>query len=104
VVPSSDAIEALPLIRETNIKPSELFTVTYRVKNRSAREIATRIVHRVEPKELKQHLDIVECALLLPVKMLPRQESEFSTTYMVRGDLPESAKNLNITYEFQVAH
>ena len=41
--------------------------------------------------------------LLLPVKMLPGQESEFSTTYMVRGDLPEGAKNLKIIYEFQLA-
>ena len=103
VVPPTEMIEAVPLTKETKVRPNELFAVTYRVKNRSARPIATRIVHRIEPQELRQHLDIVECALLLPVKMLPGQESEFSTTYMVRGDLPEGAKNLKITYEFQLA-
>jgi len=103
VVPSSQAIDAMPLTKETKVRPGELFTVAYRVKNRSAREIATRIIHRIEPAELREHLEIVECALLLPVKILPGQHSEYSTTYMVRSDLPEGAKNLNITYEFQVA-
>jgi hypothetical protein len=101
-VPNGGALEALPLAKETTVRPNDLFTVTYRVKNRSAQPIATRIVHRIEPQELRQHLDIVQCALLLPVKMQPGQETEFSTTYMVRGDLPESAKKLSITYEFQV--
>ncbi len=100
---AAEFIEAEPLTRETRVKPSELFTVTYRVKSRAAHPITTRIIHRVEPEELRQHIDIIECALLLPVKMLPGQESEFSTTYMVRGDLPEGAKNLNISYEFQMA-
>lgn len=101
-VPTDSAIEALPLAKETTVRASELFTVAYRVKNRSDQNVTTRIVHRVEPKELVQHIDIVECALLLPVKMSPGQEAEFSTTYMVRSDLPDGVKNLSITYDFQV--
>ena len=103
VVPPTAAIEAQPLSRETSVKPDELFTVTYRVKNRTGHAITTRIIHRVEPEDLKEHLDIVQCGLLLPVKLPPQKELEFTSTYMVRGDLPEGAKNLNITYEFQAA-
>jgi hypothetical protein len=102
-VPAAQAIEAVPIARETNVQPNELFTVTYRVKNRSRQPITTRIIHRVEPEELKQHLEIVQCGLLLPVKLPPQKELEFTSTYMVRGDLPEGAKHLNITYEFQAA-
>jgi hypothetical protein len=40
----------------------------------------------------------------LPVELRPGQESEFSTTYMVRGDIPDGVKELNVTYDFQVAH
>lgn len=101
-VPVNGAIEALPLAKETTVRASELFTVAYRVKNRADQTVSTRIVHRVEPQELRQHLDIVECALLLPVKMSPGQEAEFSTTYMVRSDLPDGVKKLSITYDFQV--
>jgi hypothetical protein len=104
VVPPSNAIDAVPVNKATTIRPSELFTIAYRVKNRTAQSISTRITHRIEPNELRQHVDIVDCALLLPVELRPGQESEFSTTYMVRGDLPEGVKEINITYDFQVAH
>lgn len=102
-VPAAQAIEAVPIAKETSVQPNELFTVTYRVKNRTGQPIITRIIHRVEPAELKHHLEIVQCGLLLPVKLPPQKELEFTSTYMVRGDLPDGAKNLNITYEFQTA-
>jgi hypothetical protein len=104
VVPPTDAIDAVPVNKTTTIRPSELFTIAYRVKNRTAQTISTRITHRIEPDELRQHLDIIDCALLLPVELRPGEESEFSTTYMVRGDLPEGTEELNVTYDFQVAH
>ena len=103
VVPT-ESIEAIPVNKSTTIRPNELFTISYRVKNRTAQTISTRITHRIEPDELSQHLDIIDCALLLPVELRPGEESEFSTTYMVRGDLPEGTKELNVTYDFQVAH
>ena len=104
VVPPTEVIDAVPVNKATTIRPSELFTIAYRVKNRTAQIISTRITHRIEPDELKQHLDIIDCALLLPVELRPGEESEFSTTYMVRGDLPEGTKELNVTYDFQVTH
>jgi hypothetical protein len=104
VVPPTESIEAVPVNRSTTIRPSELFTIAYRVKNRTAQTISTRITHRIEPDELSEHLDIIDCALLLPVELRPGEESEFSTTYMVRGDLPEGTKGFSVTYDFQVAH
>jgi hypothetical protein len=100
----AESIEAVPVNKSTTIRPNELFTISYRVKNRTAQAISTRITHRIEPDELSQHLDIIDCALLLPVELRPGEESEFSTTYLVRGDLPEGTKELNVTYDFQVAH
>ena len=104
VVPPTDSIEAVPVNRSTTIRPNELFTIAYRVKNRTAQTISTRITHRIEPKELSHYLEIVDCALLLPVELRPGEEPEFSTTYIVDGDLPEGVKELNVTYDFQVAH
>ncbi len=104
VVPPTKSIQAVPVNKATTIRPSELFTIAYRVKNRTAQPISTRITHRIDPDELSPYLDIVDCALLLPVELGPGEESEFSTTYMVRGDLPEGTKELNVTYDFQVAH
>ena len=104
VVPPTQSIEAVPVNKATTIHPSELFTIAYRVKNRTAQTISTRITHRIKPDELSEHLDIIDCALLLPVELRAGEESEFSTTYMVRSDLPEGIKELNVTYEFHVAH
>ena len=101
-VPENEAIEATPLNRETSVRANELFTIAYRVRNTSQETVATRIVHRVEPQELRQHLDLVECALLLPVKLKPGEDREFSSTYMVRGDLPDGSKQLKVTYDFKI--
>ncbi|HEY7554775.1 MAG TPA: cytochrome c oxidase assembly protein [Candidatus Binatia bacterium] len=102
LVPANGAIEAEPVSRETVVKSSEPFRISYRVSNRSDKNLRTRITHKVEPEELREHLDIIECALLLPTSVPAGQQREYSTTYLVRGDLPESARKFNITYEFKI--
>ena len=101
-VPVSGQLKATPATQETVVRAGELFNVTYRVKNRSPKIIVTRIAHKVEPHELQPYLDIVQCALLLPVKLSPGKETEYSTTYAVRPDIPASAREINITYEFKL--
>lgn len=102
VVPANGPIDAEPIPRRALVKSSDPFRISYRVRNRSEKPVRTRIIHRVHPPELKEYLDIVECALLLPVNIAAGQEAEYSTTYLVRGDLPESARKFNITYEFKI--
>ena len=102
VVPANGAIQAEPILRETVVKSSEPFRVSYKVSNRSNKALRTRIIHKVEPQELTQYLDIIECALLLPTLVDAGQQAEYSTTYLVRGDLPESVRKFNITYEFKI--
>lgn len=101
-VPQGSGLTAAPLATETTARSGDLFTVGFRVKNDSAEEIVTRIVHRVEPHELAEHLDLVECALLLPVRLAPHEEQIFDSTYMVRGDLPEGVRGLAVSYEFKI--
>jgi hypothetical protein len=102
LVPANGPIEAEPVPRETVVKSSEPFRISYRVSNRSDKALRTRIIHKVEPQELREYLDIIECALLLPTTLSAGQQEEYSTTYLVRGDLPESARKVNITYEFKI--
>jgi Cytochrome c oxidase assembly protein CtaG/Cox11 len=102
IVPPNGLIQAEPVTRETVVTSSEPFRVTYKVSNRSHNALRTRIVHKVEPQELSPYLDIVECALLLPTLVDAGQHAEYSTTYLVRGDLPENARKFNITYEFKI--
>jgi hypothetical protein len=102
VVPSSGVLLAAPVTKETVIGRKEPFMITYRVKNRLQKDVFARVVHRVEPAGLTRHLRIFECSLLLPIRLLPGEQSDYSTTYMIDGDLPDAAKELMVTYEFQL--
>ena len=101
-LPSNGVLLAQPTIKETVARSGDVFTIGFKVKNQSANEIMTRIAHRVEPKEIAGYLDLVECALLLPVRLRPGEEQTFNSTYMVRGDLPDGTKALDVTYEFKL--
>ena len=35
-------------------------------------------------------------------RLRPGEEQIFNSTYMVRGDLPDGTKSLDVTYEFKV--
>ena len=104
LVPQDGIIEAQPTIKDTVTQPNELFTIAYRVKNLTDKEVFARITHRVEPAALTEHLDVVECALLLPVRIPPGEEQSYSSTYVVRGDIPDGTKRIDVTYEFKVEH
>jgi hypothetical protein len=101
-LPSNRALLAEAMTKDTVARSGDVFTIGFKVKNQSANEITTRITHRVEPKEISEYLDLVECALLLPVRLRPGEEQIFNSTYMVRGDLPDGTKTLNVTYEFKI--
>jgi hypothetical protein len=98
----ADGVSAEPMARETVVRSGDLFTVGFKVNNPTAEQVVTRIVHHVEPKELSRYLDLVECGLLLPVRLRPGEEQVYNSTYLVRGDLPDGAKAISVTYEFKV--
>jgi hypothetical protein len=102
IVPADETLTAEPITRETIVRSGESFTIGFKVKNRASDEIHTRIAHLVEPTELKQYLDLVECALLLPVRLRPGEEQVYNSTYIVRGDLPEGTRTLDVSYEFKI--
>ncbi len=102
LVPQGIGVEAQPTIRETVVHPGDLFTVDFRVKNRTAKDLFALIAHHVEPESLADHLDLVECALLFPVRIPPHQEQTYTSRYLLRGDLPEGVKELKVTYEFKL--
>ena len=100
-VPPGSGIEARPTIKETVARSGDVFNISYRVKNRTSTDLYARIVHRVEPKSLAEHLHLIECALLLPVRLRPGEEQEYASSYLLGGDLPDDVKELKVNYEFQ---
>jgi hypothetical protein len=89
--------------KQVATQPGEVFEILLKLSNRSTEPIVARIGHHVEPRELADYLEIVQCGFLLPVKVQPGTEQEFSATYLLRGGLPEGVHQLNLTYDFRLA-
>jgi hypothetical protein len=63
--------------------------------------VVARIRHLIEPQNLTDFLDFVECGFLLPVTLEPGREQEYAARYLLRGHLPEGVRALNLTYDFR---
>lgn len=84
------------------IQPGDVFELSLRIKNKTQQPLTARIGHIVDPQNISDYLDFVQCGFLLPVTIQGGKESEYFGTYMVRGSLPEGVRQLNLTYDFRI--
>ena len=87
---------------EVVVYPGDLFEIVLKIKNRSSQPVVARIGHLVEPRDVTNFLDFVECGFLLPITLQPGKEQEYSARYLLRGGLPEGVHQLNLTYDFRL--
>jgi cytochrome c oxidase assembly protein Cox11 len=87
---------------EVVVQPGELFEVSLRIKNRSKQRVNARIDHLIEPRELANYLDLVECGFLVPVTLQPEIEQEYFARYLLRESIPEDVHQLTLTYDFKL--
>jgi hypothetical protein len=85
---------------EVLVTPGERVQVTVRVNNPSKGTVTARVGHRVEPKPMADSLALLQCPLSLPATLKPGQTEEFLSTYLLLKDLPEEAKQFDVTYVF----
>lgn len=97
-VPPAVPVEAKVLQSEVATRPGETFAISLKITNTSQEAVTARIGHLVEPREFRDYLDLVECGFLLPIRLLPGKEEEFTSTYLLRAGLPEEARQLMVTY------
>jgi hypothetical protein len=87
---------------EVVVQPGELFEIDLKIKNRSAQQVVARIGHLIEPRDVTNFLDFVECGFLLPVTLEPGKEHEYSARYLLRDNIPEGVRQLSLTYDFRL--
>lgn len=87
---------------EVVVYPGDLFEIDLKIKNRSSQPVVARIGHLIEPRDVTNFLDFVECGFLLPIRLQPGKEQEYSARYLLRGGLPEGVHQLNLTYDFRL--
>jgi hypothetical protein len=83
-------------------QPGELFEIVLKIRNRSNQPVIASVGHIVEPKELADYLEFVQCGFLLPLRLQPGLEQEYSGTYLLRGSLPEGVRELSLSYDFRL--
>jgi cytochrome c oxidase assembly protein Cox11 len=98
VIPTSSPVQIK--IEQTDVasRPGQVFRVAMKIKNTGKQTLLTRIGHLVEPHELREYLDLVDCGFILPVRLQAGKEEEFLTTYLLRGTLPDTVRQLSVTY------
>ncbi|HXV81722.1 MAG TPA: cytochrome c oxidase assembly protein [Candidatus Binatia bacterium] len=101
VLSNAADLEASVSKSEVVVQPGEFFEIFLKVKNRSSQPLVARIGHLVEPREVTNFLDFVECGFLLPITVPPGKEEEYYARYLLRGSLPEGVRQLNLTYDFR---
>jgi cytochrome c oxidase assembly protein Cox11 len=101
VLSSAADWEASISTNEVTVQPGELFDISLKVKNLSNHPVVARIRHLIEPQNLTDFLDFVECGFLLPVTLEPGREQDYAARYLLRGNLPEGVRVLNLTYDFR---
>jgi hypothetical protein len=87
---------------EVVVYPGDLFEIELKIKNRSAQPVVARIGHLVEPRDVTNFLDFVECGFLLPVTLQPGKEHEFPARYLLRDNIPDGVRQLSLTYDFRL--
>ena len=97
-IPPSSPVEIKIEQTEVASRPGQVFRVAMKIKNTGKQNLSTRIGHLVEPQELRDYLDLVDCGFILPIRLQPGKEEEFVTTYLLRGTLPEAVRQLSVTY------
>ncbi|HET9488793.1 MAG TPA: cytochrome c oxidase assembly protein [Methylomirabilota bacterium] len=78
----------------------ERVRVSVRARNTGARELTTRVSHRTEPATEANHLALLQCPLLVPVRVASGEVEEYESEYLLLPDVPESVKALTVTYRF----
>jgi hypothetical protein len=97
-VPPELPVEATFLPPETRVAPGQAFRVTLRLTNRSPREVGLRIGHHTSPERAAEALALVQCPLLLPVRLKPNEAREFVSEYVTLPSFPPDVSGVQVTY------
>jgi len=98
---SSGEVEARFVQNELIVKMDEPFQIDLKIKNRSRRLVVARIVHRIEPREIENHLDMIACGALRPLALEPGDVQQISTAYLIKDGI-RAGEKIDITYKLKL--
>jgi cytochrome c oxidase assembly protein Cox11 len=84
------------------VQPGGLFEVSLNIRNQSKQPVNARIDHMIEPVDVANYLDLIECGFLVPVTLHPAINQQYSARYLLRNDIPVGVHQLSLTYDFKL--
>jgi hypothetical protein len=101
-LPNASDLSVVLSRSEVVVQPGDLFEVSLSIKNKSKQPVNARIDHVIEPLEVVNHLDLVECGFLVPVTLHPEVNQQYSARYLLRQAIPDGVHQLSVTYDFKL--
>ena len=101
-LPNASDLSVVLSRSEVVVQPGDLFEVSLSIKNKSKQPVNARIDHVIEPLEVVNYLDLVECGFLVPVTLHPEVNQQYSARYLLRQGIPDGVHQLSVTYDFKL--
>jgi hypothetical protein len=98
---ASSEVEARFVQNELIVKMDEPFQIDLKIKNRSTQPVVARIVHRIEPREMENHLDMIACGALRPLALQSGDVQQISSAYLIKDGI-RAGEKIDITYELKL--
>ena len=90
--------EFRPTERGMVVKPGEMNTTTFYVRNRSQRRITGQAVPSVAPGQASLYLKKIECFCFEQQELAPGEELQMGVQFYVQPDLPDDISEMTLSY------
>ena len=87
---------------EVMAKNDELFLVNVKIRNPGPHAVTFTVSHLLEPPEVADDLQLVECGLLTPTTLEAEQEKEFAMAYQLNTVVGQTHREIKLTYDFKL--
>ena len=102
-IPSGLPLQVDPREQELVVRPGEPVQISLRLKNDAGRDVSLRVSHLIAPEDQAPSLVFLQCPLLLPLRLSPRESREISSSFMIVGNASARAQEFRLTFAFRTA-
>ena len=92
--------EFRPTQHRLRVRPGEIHTTTYFVRNRADQSVTGQATPSVTPGRAAAHLKKIECFCFTNQELKAGEEVEMPVRFMVADDLPDDVTTLSLSYTF----
>lgn len=90
--------EFRPTEHQLRVRPNEMHTTRYYVRNRADKAVTGQAVPSVSPGQAALHLKKIECFCFNHQQLAANEETEIEVRFFVDAELPEDIHTISLSY------